>query len=105
HNTIINTLAINEDGVMMSGGDNGSLCMWDYASGHCFQRIETIVQPGSLDAEAGVFASAFDVSGSRLVTCEADKTVKLWKEDSSATPETNPIDMAGWTKAYQARKR
>lgn len=105
HNTIINSLSVNEDSVLVSGGDNGSLCMWDYATGHNFQRIDTIAQPGSLDAEAGIFASSFDVSGSRLVTCEADKTVKIWKEDSEATPETHPIDMVEWAKDFQSRKR
>lgn len=105
HNTIINSLSVNEDNVLVSGGDNGSLCMWDYATGHNFQRIDTIAQPGSLDAEAGIFASSFDVSGSRLVTCEADKTVKIWKEDPDATPETHPVDMVEWAKSYQARKR
>eukprot|EP00752_Nemacystus_decipiens_P014950 g13309.t1 len=105
HNTIINSLSANEDGVLVSGGDNGSLCLWDYATGHNFQRIDTIAQPGSLDAEAGIFASSFDVSGSRLVTCEADKTVKIWKEDLEATPETHPIDMVAWAKDFQARKR
>jgi hypothetical protein len=34
------------------------------------------VQPGSLDSEAGMFAMSFDQTGSRLITCEADKTVK-----------------------------
>jgi pleiotropic regulator 1 len=70
---IINALAVNEDGVLASGGDNGSLWFWDWRSGNCFQQGETVVQPGSLDAEAGIYAAAFDVSGSRLVTCEADK--------------------------------
>ncbi len=32
-------------------------------SGHCFQQDETLVQPGSLEAEAGVYAMAFDMSG------------------------------------------
>ncbi|CAN0533844.1 unnamed protein product, partial [Ectocarpus sp. 12 AP-2014] len=105
HNTIINSLSVNEDSVLVSGGDNGSLCLWDYATGYNFQRIDTIAQPGSLDAEAGIFASSFDVSGSRLVTCEADKTVKIWKEDLEATPESHPIDMVAWANDYQARKR
>jgi len=26
-----------------------------------------------------------------LITCEADKTIKMWKEDPDATPEHNPI--------------
>jgi pleiotropic regulator 1 len=32
----------------------------------------------------GVFALAFDQSGSRLLTCEADKTIKIYKEDDTA---------------------
>ena len=39
----------------------------------------------------GIFYSTFDKTGSRLLTCEADKTIKIWKEDETATPETHPI--------------
>lgn len=97
HNTlqqqraIVNCLAVNEDGVMVSGGGNGSLWFWDWTSGNVFQQHDSIVQPGSLEAEAGVFAMAFDQSGSRLVTCEADKTIKMWRQDESATPESHPV--------------
>ena len=34
---------------------------------------------------------SFDVTGSRLVTCEADKTIKMWKEDETATEASHPI--------------
>ncbi|KAE9455194.1 hypothetical protein C3L33_12895, partial [Rhododendron williamsianum] len=88
--TIINAMAVNEDGVMVTGGDNGSLWFWDWKSGHNFQQSQTIVQPGSLDSEAGIYASSYDVTGTRLITCEADKTIKMWKEDENATPETHP---------------
>ena len=33
HNCIINSLALNEDNVMVSGGDNGSLQFYDWTSG------------------------------------------------------------------------
>ncbi|KAG5544790.1 hypothetical protein RHGRI_017286 [Rhododendron griersonianum] len=89
--TIINAMAVNEDGVMVTGGDNGSLWFWDWQSGHNFQQSQTIVQPGSLDSEAGIYACSYDVTGTRLVTCEADKTIKMWKEDENATPETHPL--------------
>jgi len=36
HNSIVNTLALNEDNVLVSGGDNGSLKFWDWKSGHNF---------------------------------------------------------------------
>ncbi|KAH8499631.1 hypothetical protein H0E87_015021 [Populus deltoides] len=90
--TIINAMAVNEDGVMATGGDNGSLWFWDWKSGHNFQQAQTIVQPGSLDSEAGIYALSYDLTGSRLVTCEADKTIKMWKEDEDATTETHPLN-------------
>jgi len=105
HNTIINATAINEDGVLVSGGDNGSLHFWDYETGYSFQQMDTIVQPGSLDAEAGIYAMSFDLTGSRLVTCEADKTLKIWAEDPHATEDSHPIDMKGWTKQCRQYKR
>jgi len=46
--------------------------------------IKAPVQPGSMDSEAGVFAMAFDNSGTRLITAEADKTIKLYREDDTA---------------------
>jgi pleiotropic regulator 1 len=121
HNTIVHSMAINEDGVLVTGGDDGSLCFWDWKTGHLYQRTQTIVQPGtsfffvvvmctrsslasgsltllarrvqpgSLDCEAAVYAMTFDQTGSRLITCEADKTIKVWKEDEDATEETHPV--------------
>lgn len=92
HRAIINTLSVNRDGVLVSAADNGTMQFWDYKSGYRFQELGTTVQPGSLTSEAGIFASTFDQTGSRLITCEADKTIKIWKEDENATPETHPID-------------
>lgn len=102
HNAIINTLALNQDGVLVSGGDNGSMYFWDWKSGYNFQRLQAAVQPGSIDSEAGIFASTFDKSGSRLITCEADKTIKIYKEDDSATEETHPIH---WKPEILKKKR
>jgi pleiotropic regulator 1 len=92
HNSIVNTLAVNADNVLFSGADDGTVCFWDWKTGHRFQDTASVAQPGSLDAEAGIFASTFDLSGSRLITGEADKTIKIWKEDTEATPESNPLD-------------
>ncbi|KAJ1979705.1 pre-mRNA-splicing factor prp46 [Dimargaris xerosporica] len=92
HRTIINTLSVNADGVLVSGGDNGSLCFWDWKTGHNFQSIASQVQPGSLESEAGIFTSTFDQTGLRLITGEADKTIKIWKEDEEATEDTHPLD-------------
>ena len=65
---------------------------WDWKSGYQFQRLDSLVQPGSLDSEAGIFCATFDKTGLRLITGEADKTIKIWKEDDEATPETHPLD-------------
>ncbi|CAP67982.1 uncharacterized protein PODANS_1_18510 [Podospora anserina S mat+] len=92
HNAIINTLSVNDQNVLFSGGDNGSMSFWDWKSGHRFQALDTTAQPGSLDAESGVMSSIFDHSGSRLICGEADKTIKIWKEDPDATPETHPLE-------------
>jgi len=105
HNTPINALAVNDDNVLVSCGDNGSMKFWDYETGYCFQDAQTIVQPGSLDAEAGIYAAAFDLSGSRLVTCEADKSIKIWKENSEATETSHPLDLKAWTRDYLSLKR
>lgn len=53
---------------------------------------DVFVISGSLDSEAGIYALSYDMTGSRLVTCEADKTIKMWKEDENATPETHPVN-------------
>ena len=92
HESIINDLAANADGVLVSGSDNGQLYFWDWRTGYNFQKFQSPAQPGSIDAEAGIFEMTFDRSGCRLITAEADKTIKVFKEDETATPETHPIN-------------
>lgn len=94
HNAIINSLSVNEDNVLFSGGDNGSMNFWDWKTGHRFQSFDTTAQPGSLDAETGIMTSTFDRTGLRLLTGEADKTIKVWKPDEEATPESHPVNWA-----------
>mmetsp|Transcript_19168 Transcript_19168/g.32932 ORF Transcript_19168/g.32932 Transcript_19168/m.32932 type:complete len:518 (+) Transcript_19168:30-1583(+) len=91
HNDIINAVTINQDNVLVSGGDKGQLYFWDWKTGYNFASDQSIPQPGSLDSESGIFAMTFDQTGSRLISCEADKTIKVWREDDKATPETHPI--------------
>lgn len=57
---------------------------WDWKTGYNFQRMQAAVQPGSIDSEAGIFAMVFDHSNTRLITAEADKTIKIYKEDDTA---------------------
>ena len=92
-NAVINTMSVNEENVLFSGGkfgilaiqsrcltvsgDNGSIYFWDWKTGHRYQSLDTTAQPGSLEAEAGIFVSTFDQTGSRLICGEADKTSAL----------------------------
>lgn len=92
HNAIINCLASNSDDVLVSGGDNGSMFFWDWKTGYNFQRTQVTPQPGSIDSENGIFAMSFDMSGTRLITAEADKTIKFYKENEEATEETHPLN-------------
>jgi len=98
HDAVINALAVNDDGVLLSAGDNGTMRFWDYHSGYCFQDLQTIAQPGSLDAENGVYCAEFDLTGTRLITGEADKSIKIWKQDTDSSEITHPIDMVAWRK-------
>jgi len=99
HNAIVNSCCIREgqqgSSILMGGTENGYIHMWDWRSGHKFQSLQTIPQPGSLSAENGVFDMKLDQSGSRLITGECDKTVKIYREDPNATPETHPLDYRG----------
>ncbi|XP_017139156.1 pleiotropic regulator 1 [Drosophila miranda] len=92
HTAIVNCMAANNDGVLVSGGDNGTMFFWDWRTGYNFQRFQAPVQPGSMDSEAGIFAMCFDHSGTRLITAEADKTIKVYKEDDEASEETHPVN-------------
>lgn len=76
--------------------DNGTIHMWDWRTGYNFQRIHAAVQPGSLDSESGIFACVFDQSESRLITAEADKTIKVYKEDDMAVRHSPFITNAFW---------
>lgn len=72
HNTIINDLVVNEDGVLVSAGDNGTLQFWDWRTGHCFQQQMTIAQPGSLEAEHGIYTAVFDRCAAPCAPCRAN---------------------------------
>lgn len=42
---------------------------------------------------------------SRLITCEADKSIKIWKESALSSEESDPVDMKTWTRECLALKR
>lgn len=91
YNQIINTSCINQDDVFVTGSNDGFLHFWDWKTGNCFQTQKSTPQSGSLDCEASIYSCIFDRSGSRLITGEGDKTIKIWKEDENATEETHPV--------------
>jgi pleiotropic regulator 1 len=105
HKAVVNAMAINDDGVLVSGGDDGSMKFWDYATGHNFQSAQAQVQPGSLDAENGIMALEYDMTGTRLVTGESDKTIKIWKQDEDASELSHPVDMTAWRKKCIAESK
>ena len=39
----------------------------------------------------------FDLSSSRLITCEADKTIKIYKEDDSAVSNFHSLIIWFWS--------
>lgn len=104
---IINACAIrdNPDGssILVGGGDDGFLHFWDWKSGYLFQSIAGIPQPGSLASENAIYAMAFDQSKTRLMTCECDKTIKIYKEDANATEKSHPI--GNWRQLLNPKKK
>jgi pleiotropic regulator 1 len=88
---VINSLQIHRNGIMCAGSDVGSLHLYDYKTGHRYQTLSPPPQPGSLESEKGIFASVFDMSGSRIITGDADKSIKVYAEIDDATPATHPI--------------
>merc|ERR1712048_1019318 len=96
HSAIVNACALREadrgSSIMVGATDNGFLHFWDWRSGHKFQSYEATPQPGSMSAENGIFDIKLDQSCSRLITGECDKTIKIYREDPNATPDTHPLN-------------
>merc|ERR1719373_1333351 len=68
HGAIVNCCEIREDAkgssILIGGTDNGYLHFWDWRSGHKYQSLQAIPQPGSMSAENGIFDVKLDQSGS-----------------------------------------
>ena len=81
-NDNINTLSVNADGVLFSGGENGLMKFWDWKSAYNYQSMDS--ERYSLDDEAGICCSTFDKTGPRLITGNADKTIHIYGQDDGA---------------------
>jgi pleiotropic regulator 1 len=81
---ILNCSTIRDDGLFVTGSDDGTITLYDWESGKQFQSISSPPQPGSMECENGIFDLTFDYSGTRFITAECDKTIKLYREDETA---------------------
>lgn len=77
---IMTSVDVSGEDVVCVGSEDGFLRFWDWESGDMFQKIKVLPQPGSLKSESGIMDVKFDYSSLRLITCEIDKTVKIWEQ-------------------------
>ncbi|EDK44082.1 pre-mRNA splicing factor PRP46 [Lodderomyces elongisporus NRRL YB-4239] len=74
---IINTMSINPvTNTLFSGYDDGKMNFYEYTLGKLLQTGYAPNLPGS--ERAAIYASTFDMSGLRLITCGGDKSIKIW---------------------------
>lgn len=78
--TVIHSMQMSRSGeFIVAGTDDGYLKFWDWKSCKSFQNLKMKLQPGSLETECGVMAMSFDMTGERLITCLADKSIQMFK--------------------------
>lgn len=70
------------------------MTFWGWDAAAALQTIQTAAQPESLAVEADVFATECAVNGSRLLTAEADKTIKMWNAVDGATKADYSLNWA-----------
>ncbi len=73
HNSMRNDVAINQDNVLVSCADDGSMNFWDWKSGYNFQQTHSKPQPGFISFEEGRFCAEFDKSSLRLRKGELER--------------------------------
>ncbi|RNF22474.1 pleiotropic regulator 1 [Trypanosoma conorhini] len=73
--------AFSPRNVLVVGSQEGRLAFYDW--GHPrrppYQLGKTKSVPGTLPGEGGINCVVFDASGSRMITAESDKSVKIWR--------------------------
>lgn len=88
-NLIVNTLSYNNNGVIFGGCNDGKFGFWNWESGTMFQNDIQKAVPGSLNSENGILCSLFDNTGSRLITGNVDKSIRIWNCDDFENVEDN----------------
>lgn len=74
---IINTMAVNPGtNELFAGLSDGRMHFYDYESGKLKQAAKSVPAPGS-DVST-LYTSVFDMLGTRLITGESDKSIKIW---------------------------
>ncbi|KAG8348764.1 WD domain [Trypanosoma vivax] len=73
--------SISPRNVLAVGSQEGKLALYDGPQSRLppYQFTKTRSVPGTLPGEGGINCIAFDVSGSRMITGESDKSVKVWR--------------------------
>ncbi|ORC90417.1 pleiotropic regulator 1 [Trypanosoma theileri] len=73
--------AISPRNVLAVGSQEGKLAFYDCGQMKRppYQFTKTRSIPGTLPGEGGINCIAFDASGTRLITAESDKSVKIWR--------------------------
>ncbi|KPA81548.1 hypothetical protein ABB37_03892 [Leptomonas pyrrhocoris] len=81
--------AMSPHNVLAVGSQDGELAFYDWncpqprrvAGKHYapYQWTKTKPLPGTLNGEGGINGMTYDVSGTRLITVESDKSVKMWR--------------------------
>lgn len=74
---IITTMSLNpESNVLFTGFSDGRMKFYNYISGSKVFGCTTVPSPGS--DTSSIYASVFDMLGTRLITGESDKSIKIW---------------------------
>lgn len=64
HNAIVNCLAVNPEGVLVSGADNGTLYCWDWRTGYNFQRLQVSMIRQTFIVSSNIVTLCAPVTGS-----------------------------------------
>lgn len=88
HEGVVSTVAYHPDGdVVLSGGEDGALIVWDAATGAEMRRLD--------GHEAGVTSVVLNADGSRVLSTAQNGTATVWDVESGDTLATFTADGEG----------